>query len=289
MESNREPERPPPRATPTNLPAPPYPLVGREGELAALTGLLTSPSPVRLLTLTGPGGIGKTRLALQLAADIARFYLDGVCFVSLGSTSDPRLVVPAIAHALNFHEASGEHLLERLSQWLSEKTVLLVLDNFEHLLPAATIVADLLAAAPLLRVVVTSRSALRLRGEREFAVPPLEVPDPRRLTLAGVQLALAIGQYDSVRLFIERAQDVRPDFDLTDENAVTVAEICRRLDGLPLAIELAAARARLLQPAVLLTRLERRLPVLTGGARSASSAADASEHDRLELRSPAGR
>ncbi|HEY8884640.1 MAG TPA: AAA family ATPase, partial [Chloroflexota bacterium] len=228
---------------------------------------MTLPSAVRLLTLTGPGGIGKTRLALQLAADISRSYPDGVCFVSLGSTSDPRLVVPAIAQALTFHEASGEHLLERLVHWLSEKTVLLVLDNFEHLLPAATIVADLLAAAPLLRVVVTSRSALRLRGEREFAVPPLELPEPRRLALAGVHLASALGQYDAVRLFVARARDVRPDFELTDENALAVAEICQRLDGLPLAIELAAARVRLLQPAALLTRLERRLPVLTGGAR----------------------
>jgi predicted ATPase len=220
-----------------------------------------------LVTLTGPGGIGKTRLALQLAADMSRSFLDGVCFVSLGSTSDPQLVAPAIARALRFPETSGHNLLERLIQWLGPRTILLVLDNFEHLLATATIVADLLAAAPLLRVVVTSRSSLRLRGEREFNVPPLEVPNARQLLLAGVELVSAIGQYDAVRLFVRQARDVRPDFELTDENAATIAEICRRLDGLPLAIELAAARIRLLSPTVLLARLDRRLPVLTGGAR----------------------
>ena len=208
-----------PDARPNNLPVPPTPLVGRERELAALGAMLAPTSPVRLLTLTGPGGIGKTRLATQLAADVAPAFGDGVTFVPLGSVGDPQLVVPAIVQALSLPEAGAENLQDRLVQWLKDKTLLLVLDSFEHLVRAATNVAHLLAVAPGLRVVVTSRAVLHLRGEREFAVPPLEVPDLRRLALAGVDLVTALGQYDAIRLFVERARDVRPDFELTDENA----------------------------------------------------------------------
>lgn len=250
-----------PSAPPSNLPTPPTALVGREHDLAALAERFR-PADARLVTLTGPGGIGKTRLAIQLAADTRGGYPDGVFFVSLASIADPALVPASIARAFNVPVSSGGAVLEDVKDFLRNRQALVVLDNLEHLLPAAPVIADILAAAPRLKVLVTSRARLQLRGEREFPVPPLGVPEP------GHALSLdQIARCDAVRLFVERARDVRADFELVDANAGAVAEICQRLDGLPLAIELAAARIKVFPPAALLRRLENRLKVLTGGAR----------------------
>ena len=250
---------------PNNLPLQPTPFLGRERELAALGKLLRTPT-TRLITVTGPGGTGKTRLALQAAADALDDFADGAWFVNLATIDDPALVVPTIARVLGVHETGKQPLVDLLTHHLQDKTLLLLLDNFEQVTAAAPAIADLLAVAPRLTVLVTSRAPLRLRGEHEYPVPPFAVPDPRRLP------ALAtLSQYDAVRLFVERAQEVRPDFAVTNENAPAVAEICVRLDGLPLAIELAAARVRLFPPQALLARLRpegtRRLKLLTGGAR----------------------
>ncbi|HSU83290.1 MAG TPA: AAA family ATPase, partial [Thermoanaerobaculia bacterium] len=218
---------------------------------------------VRLLTLTGPGGTGKTRLALQAAAELVEDFSDGVYFVSLAPLRDPHLVPSAIATALGIREEGDQPLWKRLRQALATKQLLLVLDNVEHLVEVAPAVGELLAACPGLKVLATSRLPLRLRGEREYPVPPLALPPTSGM--APDQLL----QYEAVRLFVARAQAVRAEFTLTPEIAPAVAEITRRLDGLPLAIELAAARVRLLPPAALLARLEQRLPLLTGGPRDA--------------------
>jgi predicted ATPase/DNA-binding SARP family transcriptional activator len=249
-----------PSHPPHNLPAQTTPLVGREAELARLGDLLQQPAH-RLITLTGPGGIGKTRLALQ-AADVLDDFDDGVCFVALAPVADPALVIPAIAQALGVQESTGQPLLESVKVHLRGRELLLVLDNFEHVGAAASCVAALLGAAPRLVVLVTSRVVLRLYGEHEFPVPPLTVPDVRQLP-APVDLS----QYEAVRLFVARAQAVQPDFAITGETAPAVAVICHRLDGLPLAIELAAARIRLLSPQAMLPRLGNPLALLTGGAR----------------------
>jgi predicted ATPase/class 3 adenylate cyclase len=244
-----------------NLPAQPTPLLGREQELAALGALLRR-TGVRLVTLTGPGGTGKTRLAVQTAADLSTTFADGVWFVSLAALADPALLIPTISAALGVRENLGQTLRNSLDSYLEEKQLLLVLDNFEQIVAAAPQVADLLAQAPRIKILVTSREALRVRGEKEYAVPPLSLPDPQhppppeRLT-----------QYAAVQLFIDRARDVQPDFTVDVMTAPIVAEICARLDGLPLAIEMAAARVRLLDPAALLARLGHRLRLLTGGAR----------------------
>jgi predicted ATPase/class 3 adenylate cyclase len=251
------------RAHPNNLPLQPTPFLGRDDEVAEVSTLLRRPD-VRLLTLTGPGGSGKTRLALQVAADAIDEFADGVFFVALAPLTDPALVPSAIAAAFGVREEGGRPLTDRLHEFLAARDVLLLLDNVEHLIEAAPLVAELLAAAPSLKIMATSRTPLHLRAEREYPVPALDLP-PRKPPPTAEQLT----QYDAVRLFIARAQAVKPDFAVDNETAPAIAEICWRLDGLPLAIELAAARIRMLPPQAMLARLGRRLPLLTGGARDA--------------------
>jgi predicted ATPase/DNA-binding CsgD family transcriptional regulator len=246
---------------PHNLPVQPTPFLGREQVVATVQHLLHR-EDIRLLTLTGPGGIGKTRLGLQVAADEAFRFADGVYFVNLAPLSDPALVLPTIASTLDLKESAGQALLDVLRAYVRNKELLLLLDNFEQVLSAAVPVADLLAACLKLKVLVTSRAVLHVRGEQEFAVPPLALPDPKHLPHL-----VALSQYEAVALFITRAQAVKPAFQVTSANALAIAEICVRLNGLPLAIELAAARIKLLPPQALLGRLGQRLTVLTGGAR----------------------
>jgi predicted ATPase/class 3 adenylate cyclase len=243
-----------------NLPAQLTRFVGRQRELAEVRELLERPL-VRLLTLTGPGGTGKTRLAVHVAADAQALFPDGVAFVPLAPVNDLGLVVPTIAQSLSVGEAAGQSILERLTEHLGDRRLLLVLDNFEQVLAAAPSVIQLLAACPQLRVVVTSRAPLHVSGEQVYPVLPLSLPDQDHRGLGD------IGSSEAVALFVERARARSPRFALTDTNAPVVAEICRRLDGLPLAIELAAARSGMLSPRALLGRLERRLQLLGGGGR----------------------
>lgn len=250
-------------ARPNNLPPQPTPFLGRETAVREVADLLRRPD-VRLLTLTGPGGSGKTRLALQAAADCLDDFTDGVFFVALAPLTDPGLMPSAIAAALGVREEGGRSLADRLQEFLAARQMLLVLDNFEHLTEAASLVADLLGSAASLKVLATSRVPLHLRAEHEYPVETLELP-PRTPPPTAAQLT----QYDAVRLFIARAQAVKPGFAVDNETAPAIAEICWRLDGLPLAIELAAARIRMLPPQAMLARLEKRLPFLTGGARDA--------------------
>ena len=252
-----------PEPTPTtdHLPAQPTPLIGREQEVAEVRNLLER-EEVRLLTLTGPGGTGKTRLGLQVATELLDHFPNGVFFVSLAEVTDPDLVVPKIALQLGVREGGSQPLLENLKGYLRDKQVLLLLDNFEHVLAAAPAVADLLARASGLKVLATSRAPLNLRGEHEFLVPRLKLPDRTQIPSPE-----HLGDYEAIRLFVERARAASVGFDLTDENASVVAEICYRLDGLPLAIELAAARVKLLPPQAMLARMTASLDLLTGGAR----------------------
>ncbi|MGE3511804.1 MAG: tetratricopeptide repeat protein, partial [Vicinamibacterales bacterium] len=221
---------------------------------------------VRLVTLTGPGGTGKTRLALQVAVELVGLYADGVFFVDLASISDPALLVPTIAQVLGVAETDDRPILDSLLDYLRRRHMLLLLDNFEQILDAAGTLDALLHTCPGLAILVTSRAPLQLRVEHESPVPPLGVPDVRRLQQPGLQ-AEALSRYDAVELFVERALAIRPDFILTNTNASAVAELCARLDGLPLAIELAAARLRLLSPEAMLPRLGHGLDLLAGGRR----------------------
>ena len=246
---------------PHNLPTQPTTLIGREGELAKARAVLSDPA-VRLLTLTGPGGTGKTRLSLQLAAEALYDFEQGCFFVSLSAVHDPAQFGPAVAQSLGLKEIPGQSIIENLKKHLGDKQILLVLDNFEQLVAAGPLVADLLTAAPRLKVIVTSRTVLHLYGEHEYPVPPLTLPDLKQLPSVE-----RLSGYAAVALFVQRARLVKPDFNLTTENAAAVAEICARLDGLPLAIELAAARIKLLPPSAMLPRLAQSLKLLTSGSR----------------------
>jgi predicted ATPase/transcriptional regulator with XRE-family HTH domain len=260
--------RPMPRPTSSRLPRPLTPLVGREEEVAEACALLRpadGAAGTRLLTLTGPGGVGKTRLAIAVATALVPDFADGVVWVDLAPIRDPVLVPNAIAQGLGVGERGERPLPELLKTVLAEWRLLLVLDNCEHLLPAMPLVGELLAASSL-SVLATSRTRLRLRGERELPVAPLAVPV---LESSAVPPVAELAGVPAVRLFVARAAEVRPEFALTAENASAVVTICRQVDGLPLGLELAAARVKVLPPAVLRTRLAQRLPLLTGGARDA--------------------
>jgi predicted ATPase len=243
-----------------NLPAQPTPFIGRAKQIVAIKELLQR-ADVRLITLVGPGGTGKTRLSLQVAQELLDQFAHGVFFVPLADDKDAAQFISRVAQQLAVREG-GRPLLENVKDYLREKQMLLVLDNFEQLVSNAPVVTDLLAAAPQLKIITSSRIALNLHDEREFQVPPLELPQAEN------ESALeSLIENESIILFVERARTAHPNFVLTKDNASAVAEICHRLDGLPLAIELAAARVKLLQPQSILTRLDDRLKLLTGGAR----------------------
>ncbi len=252
---------------PNNLPLQRTAFIGREHEEAALR-LLLGREDARLVTLTGPGGIGKTRLALQVAEGIASQFPGGVCFVPLSSVRDHSLIASAIAQAVGVRETGNQSPQESLREYVSGlgQPTLLLLDNFEHLVAAAPVVAQLLTIGPKLKVVVTSQAPLHVYGEHEFPVPPLVLADPRSIPPLEV-----LSRLPAIALFVARAKAVKHEFALTKENAPVVAAICARLDGLPLAIELAAARIKLLSPSAMLARLEGRLNLLTGGARDLPS------------------
>jgi predicted ATPase len=247
---------------PTNLPVPRNPLVGREKELTTVCELLKQEN-VALITLTGAGGTGKSRLAIQIGLNVLDHFTDGVYLVRLEPINDPELVISVIAETFGIRDTPESQPIEALlSEYLREKSMLLILDNFEQVVEAAPHVAEILEQCPRLKCIATSRSPLRLRAERELTVLPLEIPvasDTTEIT--------ALSQYAAVELFIQRAQAVNPDFAVTKANAQAIAEICYRLDGLPLAIELAAARIKLLPPQTLLARLDHRFEILTSGTR----------------------
>ncbi|HEX6509979.1 MAG TPA: tetratricopeptide repeat protein [Chloroflexota bacterium] len=247
---------------PNNLPDDPTQFIGRADEITAIASLVQQPH-VRMVSLTGPGGTGKTRLALQVGNTVLHNFRDGVFFVDLSPLTDPSLVPSTVAKVLSVTEQVGKDRIQTLSDALREKHLLLVLDNFEHLLDARAVVASLLGACRDVTMLITSRFPLHLSWEQEYPVSPLNVPDPAQVTANLTD----VSQYEAVALFIARAKAVKPGFQVTNENAPAVAQICVRLDGLPLAIELAAARIKLLPPLALLQRLNRSLSLLTGGAK----------------------
>jgi predicted ATPase/DNA-binding winged helix-turn-helix (wHTH) protein len=245
---------------PNNLAARRTQLIGREKEIGEIENLLLGTN-VRMVTLTGIGGTGKTRIAQEIARRMLADFADGVFFVALADIRNPEFVASTVAQIFGVKEAGEKSLIENLKNHFSEKHLLLVVDNFEQVISAAHVLAELLAAAPRLKILATSRALLHLPFEREFVVPPLDLPE------SGGRIPLPdLSKNESVKLFLERAQNVKSSFSLTGENAASVAEICRRLEGLPLAIELAAARIKILSPAQILSRLENRLKILTGGA-----------------------
>jgi hypothetical protein len=245
-----------------NMPAFPTPFIGREQEVTSLCAMLQQ-AEMRLLTLVGMGGIGKTRLSVEAATRLRAHFTDGICFVALAPISDPDLVVPTIANALRMRETPGRPLGEQVKAELGQKQLLLLLDNFEQVAQAASLIEELLLACSQLKVLITSRAVLHLQAEYLFAVPPLALPD-----LSHPPSYEALIHSPAVALFQQRARAVLPTFHLTPENVQTIVQICLRLEGLPLALELAAARIRLLPPQALLSRLASRLQVLTGGART---------------------
>jgi predicted ATPase/transcriptional regulator with XRE-family HTH domain len=249
-----------------SLPVPPTPLVGRLHEVAEVRRRLLR-DDIRLLTLTGPPGIGKTRLALRVAQDLEDMFSDGVAFVTLAPVTDPGLVVSAIAQTLGVQEQADQGLLDGVKQFVQERELLLVLDNFEQVLEAAPVVGALLAAARRLKALATSRAALQIYGEHTYVAPPLGLPELTRLPHTAAKRVAALTEAEAVQLFLARTQAANPAFAITDTNAAAVALICHRLEGLPMAIELAAARGQLLSPQALLLRLSSRLNVLTGGPR----------------------
>jgi predicted ATPase/DNA-binding CsgD family transcriptional regulator len=240
-------------------------LLGRERETATLRQLLNR-ADVRLVTITGPGGVGKTSLALQVVHELEDAFLDGVFFISLAPINDPTLIIPTIAQLLGVTESPNRLLLDSLKDFLRNKRMLLLLDNFEQIVSAAPLLTELLESYAEVRMLVTSREALRLRGEHEFPLEPLESGD--QIKRSGDQPVDILLRHPAIALFVQRVQDVQPDFQLTEENAPAVTKICARLDGLPLALELAAARIKLLPPKTMLERLqESSLQMLTRGAR----------------------
>lgn len=253
-----------PEIRPSNLPVPITAFIGRDKELAAVRQLLLQRG-VRLVTVTGPGGIGKSRLAIEVAREMAEHFTCGVYFVPLSAVTDPGLITLAITQTLGVRETGGQQPFEALKEYLRNfisAPLLLLIDNFEHIMAAAPMLAELLTLAPSLSLLVTSRAALHISKEHEFPLEPLGLPDSR--TLPSLEV---LSQYSAISLFVQRAAAAKPNFALNEENAAAVAEICARLDGLPLAIELAAARVKLLSPASMCTRLASRLQLLTGGAR----------------------
>lgn len=244
---------------PNNLPLQLTSFIGREREMDEVKQWL---AVTRLMTFTGPGGSGKTRLAIQVAAEMIQDFRDGVFFIALAPIREPGLVAPLIAQTLRVRESAGRSIVAGLKEYLQPRNILLVLDNLEQVISAAPLVAELLAACSQLYILVTSREALHVRGEREYVVSPLALPN-----LAKVPSLEALTESPAVQLFIQRAQAVKPDLQLSNETVSAIAEICQRLDGLPLAIELAAARIRLMSPRQMLARLDHRLQFLTAGAR----------------------
>jgi predicted ATPase len=255
-----------PREIPTNLPAQLAPLIGREREVAEAS-LLLGDAGMRLVSLVGPGGTGKTRLAIELGWKLRERFPDGVFMVNLTPVRDPGQLLSCIAQVLGVKESGAKPLAEQLKEHLRNRKLLMPLDNFEQIIAAAPQVAQLLAAAPHLAILVTSRTALQISGEREYPITPLPLPDRKVLPRSKSQRLELLRANPAIQLFLQRATAVKPAFELTSENGDHIAQIVERLDGLPLAIELAAARSKILTPQAILSRLNKSLGLLTGGAR----------------------